>query len=137
MAAANKFNAFVENVSEEVHNLETDTLKLMLSNVAPVAINSLKADITEITAANSYPAGGSQGVQSSSKQTSGTYKLVLADVTFTAIGGSIGLFRYPVLYNDAPTSPADPLILFWTTAHRSRSPTATASPLTSAPPMAC
>lgn len=113
MAAANKFNAFAENVAEKVHNLATDTLKVMLTNTAPLATNSVRADLTEITAANGYTAGGTQAVQSSSAQTSGTYKLVLADVTFTASGGSIGPFRYAVLYNDTPTSPADPLILYW------------------------
>lgn len=113
MAAANKFNQYVEDVSEKVHNLQVDTLKVMLSNVAPVAANAVKADIAEIAAANGYPAGGTQAVQSSSVQVAGLYKLVLADVTFTAAAGSIGPFRYPVLYNDTPTAPADPLILFW------------------------
>jgi hypothetical protein len=113
MAAASKFNAYVENVSEKVHNLQSDTLKVCLTNTAPVATNSVFADLTEISAGNGYTAGGAQAVQSSSAQTSGTYKMVLADVTFTATGGSIGPFRYAVLYNDTPTSPADPLILYW------------------------
>lgn len=43
-------------------------------------------------------------------QTAGVYKLVLTDVVITAAGGSIGPFRYVVLYNDTPTAPADPLI---------------------------
>ena len=110
MAAFNKFNAFVENLSEGVHNLQSDTLKIMLTNTAPSASNSVAADIAEITAGNGYTAGGSQATVSSSAQTSGTYKLVLDDVTITASGGSIGPFRYAVLYNDTPTSPADPLI---------------------------
>ena len=113
MAAFNKFDVFAENVMEKVHNLASDTLKVMLSNTAPIAANSVLLDITEITPANGYSAGGSAATQSSSAQTSGTYKLVLADVTFTASGGSVGPFRYPVLYNDTPTSPADPLIGFW------------------------
>ena len=113
MAAANKFNQFVEDVAEKVHNLGADTLKVMLTNTAPVATNSVKGDLTEISAGNGYSAGGTTSAQSSSAQTSGTYKIVLADVTFTASGGSIGPFRYPALYNDTPTSPADPLILYW------------------------
>jgi hypothetical protein len=53
----------------------------------------VKANITEITARNGYPANGAQVVQSSSAQAAGTCKLVL--------------------YNDTPTSPADPLIDRW------------------------
>lgn len=113
MAAFNKFNAFVENLAEKVHNLGSDTLKVMLTNTAPVAANTVKADITEISAGNGYTAGGTAATISSSAQTSGAYKLVLADVVFTASGGSIGPFRYAVLYNDTPTSPADPLIGYY------------------------
>src|ERR1051326_8909117 len=110
MATFNKFNQFGEDVAKKVHHLNTDTLKVMLSNTAPVATNAVKADITEITAANGYSAGGAQATFSSGAQTSGTYKLVLNDVTFTAAGGSINTFRYAVLYNDTPTSPSKPLI---------------------------
>lgn len=113
MATANKFQAFVEHIAEQVHKLDTDTLKVSLHATAPVATNSVFANLTEISSGNGYTAGGTQSSQSSSAQTSGTYKLVLGDVTFTASGGSIGPFRYPVLYNDTPTSPADPLILYW------------------------
>lgn len=111
MATFNKFQAFVENLAEGVHNLGSNTLKVMLVNSpAPVNTNSVKADLTEIAAGNGYTAGGGTPSITSSAQTSGTYKLVLADVVFTAAGGSIGPFRYAVLYNDTPTSPADPLI---------------------------
>lgn len=113
MATFQKFNSFVEHLAEKVHNLGADVLKVMLTNTAPVAANTVKADLTEITAANGYTAGGTAATISSSAQTSGTYKLVLADVVFTASGGSIGPFRYATLYNDTPTSPADPLIGFY------------------------
>lgn len=110
MASFNKFNSFVEHLAEKVHDLSADTLKVLLTNTAPVATNTVKADLVEIAAGNGYTAGGSQATQVSSAQTNGTYKLVLNDVTFTASGGTIGPFRYAVLYNDTPVSPADPLI---------------------------
>lgn len=112
-AAYNKFQAFVENLAEKVHNLQSDSLKIMLTNSAPVATNAVKGDLTDISSGNGYSAGGSAPTISSSAQTSGTYKLVLADLTFTASGGTIGPFRYITLYNDTPTSPAKPLIGFW------------------------
>ncbi len=110
MASFNKFNQFVEDLAKKVHNLDTDTLKVALSNVAPVATNAVLADITEIAAGNGYSAGGSAAVFVSGAQTSGTYKLVLSNVTFTASGGSIATFRYAVLYNSTPGSPLKPLI---------------------------
>jgi hypothetical protein len=114
MAAFNKFNQFVADTQNKVHDMSSDTLKFMLTNVAPVATNSVKADLTEIAAGNGYTAGGTQVNITSSTQTGGTYSLVpAADVVFTASGGSIGPFRYVVLYNDTPTSPADPLISWY------------------------
>lgn len=113
MATFNKFQKFVEDLAHQVHKLSTDTLKVMLTNTAPLATNSVKADLTEISAGNGYTAGGTQSTISSSGHTTGTYKLVLADVVFTASGGTIGPFRYATLYNDTPTSPADPLIGYW------------------------
>lgn len=111
--AYNKFNAFVEELAEKVFNLQSDTLKIMLTNTTPVATNTLKGDLTEIGTGNGYSAGGNTLTVSSSAQTSGTYKLVVADTTFTASGGSVGPFRYAVMYDDTPTSPAKPLIGFW------------------------
>jgi hypothetical protein len=113
MPAATKFQAFVENEAEKVHNLGADTLKFMLTNTAPVATNTVKANLTEISAGNGYTAGGATATISSSAQSGGLYKLILADATITASGGTIGPFRYVVLYNDTPTSPADPLIQFY------------------------
>lgn len=110
MATFNKFNQFVEDQAKKVHNLNADTLKVMLTNSAPSATNAILSDITEITAQNGYSAGGGTATFVSGAQTSGTYKLVLAAVTFTASGGSIGPFRYAVLYNSTPTSPLKPLI---------------------------
>lgn len=112
MAAFVKYNAFVEHLAEGVHNLQSNTLKFALSNTAPNAsTHSVLADITEISAGNGYSAGGVTATVSTSAQTSGTYKLVVADpAAITASGGSIGPFRYVIFFNDTPTSPLKPLI---------------------------
>ena len=74
----------------------------------------IKSDLTEIAAGNGNTAGGTAVAITSSTQTAGTYSAVpTADVVFTASGGSIGPFRYVALYNDTPTSPADPLISWY------------------------
>ena len=114
MAVFNKFQQFVEDQAEKVHNLGADTHKIALVNSpAPVATNTILANLTQITAQFGYVAGGSTAAIGSSVQTTGTYKLVLSDVVFTAAGGTFGPFRYAVWYNDTPTSPADPLIGWW------------------------
>lgn len=106
MATYNKFNSFVEALAEKAHNLGADQIVVALTNTAPTASNTVLADITEI----SYTNLSSRNVTTtSSSQTSGTYKLVLADLVLTA-SGTVGPFRYVVLYNDTPTAPADPLI---------------------------
>lgn len=111
MATFNKFNAFVEHLAEGVHNFSSDstctiTVALCAAANAPVATNSVLADLTQI----SYTNLSSRVVTvASSAQTSGTYKLTLSDLVLTA-SGAVATFRYVVLYNDDPTSPADPLI---------------------------
>lgn len=107
MAAFNKFNCFVEDVAEKVHNLGSDNLKVMLTNTAPVAGNTVLANLVDLSTANGYTAGGTQATQASSVQTAGVYKLTLNDVVFTA-SGAIGPFRYAALYNS--TAAGGPLI---------------------------
>jgi hypothetical protein len=119
VAAFNKFNSFVEHLAEKVHNLGADTLKVYLTNTAPNGSTmAVKADLSEtLTTTGGYTAGGATAAITSSAQTGGTYKLVLGDpATWTATGSGFGPFRYAVLYNDTPTSPADPLIGWWDNA---------------------
>lgn len=108
MPTLNKFNAFVEHLAEKVHNLGADALTIALcaSANAPVATNSVLADLTQIAYTN---LSSRVLTVSSSAQTSGTYKLVINDLVLTA-SGTVATFRYIVIYNDTPTSPADPLI---------------------------
>lgn len=111
--AFNKFNVTTKDLENGVHNWSSHTLKVLLTNVAPIAANAVKADLTEISAGNGYTAGGT-ATSPTVNNPSGTHgKLTCTDVVFTAAGGQIGPFRYAVLYNDTPSSPADPLIGWW------------------------
>jgi hypothetical protein len=110
-AAFNKFNAFVGDVGLKVHNLNLDALKIMLTNTAPVAANSVKADITEIAAGSGYTTGGAAVGGVAYSQVAGIAKLIGNAVTFAASGGSIATFRYAVLYNSTPA--AGNLIAWW------------------------
>jgi len=82
----------------------------MLTNTAPAATNSVKTDITEISAGNGYTAGGGATTITIS-ETSGTTTISGTEVTTTASGGSVGPFRYAVLYNDSAASKN--LIQWW------------------------
>lgn len=108
MAVFNKFNSFVEALAEGTHNLGSNTLKVMLTNSAPLSTNTIKANLTEITSGNGYTAGGHVLTVTSSSQALGVYKLIVSDIVITASGGSIGAFRYAVIYND--TAASDELI---------------------------
>lgn len=108
MATYTKFNSFVENVAEKVHNLGADTIKVALTNSAPSASNTVLANITEI----SYTNCSARTITiSASSQTSGTYKAVATDLVLTASGGTVGPFRYVVIYNDTATN--DELIAYF------------------------
>jgi hypothetical protein len=112
MAAFNKFHAFVENLAEAKINLATDTLKVYLSNATPSAsADAVKADLAEISAGNGYTAGGNQATITSSSQSSGTYRLILADPATWTATGTVGPFQYAVLYSD--TAANDELIGWW------------------------
>jgi hypothetical protein len=108
MASYTKFQCFVEDVAEKVHNLGSDQLKVALTNTLPVNTNTILANITEV----SYSNLSTRNLTiSSSVQTSGTYKLVIADLVLTSTGGSTGPFRYIVIYNS--TASGGPLIAWY------------------------
>lgn len=107
MATYVKFQPFVEDLAEKKHNLGSDQLVVALTNSAPNATDGTLSQITEI----SYTNCSSRNITtSSSAQSAGTYTLVLTDLTLTASGGSIGPFRYVVVYND--TASNDELICY-------------------------
>jgi len=107
VVAFTKFSTFIEEIFEGGHALAGDTIKVALTNTAPTVATDAAWNLTAHpapTAANGYAAGGNSVTMSSSAQTTGTYKLVLADSTFTATAGGIGPFRYVILYNFSKTN---------------------------------
>jgi hypothetical protein len=102
MATYNKFNSFVEALAEKVHNLGSDTLTVALCAAAnaPVASNTVLANLTQIAYTN---LSARAITVSASSQTSGTYKLVCTDLVLTA-SGAVATFRYVVIYNDTATN---------------------------------
>src|SRR5210317_882251 len=116
MASFNKVNDFVVNA---VHNMDlaSDQLAVALTNTAPGSEssnptsdgNGIVGNLTEISYAN---VSSRNLTTSSSAQTSGTYKLVVADLTLTA-SGTVGPFRYIYIFDDTVTSPADPIIGYY------------------------
>ena len=112
MASYNKFNAFVADLANKVHNFGSDTFKILLTNTAPTASNAVKADITEIAGGAGYTAGGVSLTLTSSTQSGGTYKYIasVASPTWTS-SGSFATFRYVVLYNS--TAASGNLVGYW------------------------
>ena len=103
MANFNKFNSFVADVANKVHNFNSDTFKVALTAAAnaPVATNGVLTDLTEI----SYTFLSSRTLTtSSSSQTGGLYKWIVTDLVITASGGTAATFRYVVIYNDTAGS---------------------------------
>lgn len=108
MATVNVFNVFTKDLVEGKHAIGTATFKVLLTNSAPVATNTVKANITEIAAGNGYSAGGPT-VTLAVSTASGVCKVTATDVVVTA-SGAIGPFRYAVIYNDTQSTPAKPLV---------------------------
>lgn len=114
MATYSKFESATEHILEKVHDFDLDTLKVYLTDNTPDPVNdAVKADLVEsVAGGNGYTAGG-HDAQISTSRSGGVTSASGVDIVITAAGGSIGPFRYAVLYNDTPVAPADPLISYW------------------------
>lgn len=95
-----KINSFVENLAEKQIDLSGNGLTVALTNTAHTAAWDELADLTQVSYTN---LSSRVCTVSSSSQTDGTYKLVLADLTLTATG-AVGPFQYIYLYDDNSTN---------------------------------
>lgn len=116
MASFTKVNDFVVNLANAM-DLDSDTLAVALSNTDPTTGTDVTADGNGVLANISeiaYTNLSSRTLANvTSTQTSGTYKLAADDLTLTASGGTVADFRYVIVYNDTPTTPADPVIGYY------------------------
>jgi hypothetical protein len=121
MVVTVKIRDFVEDLAEKVHNLGSDSIRIALSNTAPASEssnptltgNGILANVTQVSYTNYSDTLTVDRVLDgvTSVESGGTYTFDASDFTITAVGGSLATWRYIYIYNDTPTSPADPLIL--------------------------
>lgn len=114
MATFTLFDEFLRYMADGTIDLDTHTFKAVLTNSAPdKAANTVLADITQISAGNGYTTGGvtlSGVTWLETGAGTGVWRFTANDPSWTAAGGSIATHRYMVIYDDTPTSPADPLV---------------------------
>lgn len=107
-----KTNKFVLNLGSKVFNLATDQLSVALTNTQPtVATVNQLSDITSPIAGTNLSGGTPFNLTTTSYlQTTGTAKLIIADLVLTATG-AVGPFQYVVLYSNSATN--DEIIGFY------------------------
>lgn len=110
MATYNKHNNWVEDMVESVNNGSDSFVVALTTNAnAPVAANATLSALTTISYTN---LSSRTLTTSTSAQSGGTYTLLFADLTLTA-SGAVATFRWVDIYDDTPTSPADPLMAYY------------------------
>ncbi|WP_288379829.1 hypothetical protein [uncultured Massilia sp.] len=109
MPQLQKFQDFAEQVLRAKHDFGSHVFKVALTNVAPAATNTVLVDITQVSG-GAYTAGGYVLDGVTLTEAGGTAKVVITDEVITAAGGSIGPFRWAVVYNDS--SSGKPLVGF-------------------------
>jgi hypothetical protein len=114
MATFTFFHNFVRDKGNGTIDLDGDTFKAVLTNVAPdEATDEVLADITQIANGDGYTTGGvtlSGVTWLETGAGTGIWRFTCADFSWTSSGAGMAAFRYVVFYSDTPTSPADPLV---------------------------
>jgi hypothetical protein len=103
-----------EDIANKIHDFNSDTFRLALSNTAPVLASTfLLSNITQIANGNGYltAADGAGKATTLSFSRSGQTTTVSQSpaVVWTATG-AVGPFQYAIWWNDTPTTPLNPVI---------------------------
>jgi hypothetical protein len=110
MATLVKFQDFKEQLGKGIHDLSADTIKVFLTDTAPVAATADElADITQIAYTN-ISGGVAPTITKQYTEASGVGTFAADALVITATG-SVPQFRYYGLYND--TSTGDKLVCYW------------------------
>jgi hypothetical protein len=124
-SAIAEFYCFSQDLAQGKHNLAGDAIRVMLTNDEPdqadthvnteggVCILEGESEAVEVAAGDGYAKGGPAVVVSSSEQTAGAYKLVIATLLIPALGSPLGPFRYAVFYNSSKGMPATRPAIGW------------------------
>jgi len=111
MATFNKFDCFVGDVGLKLHNLNTDTFRVYLTNEQPLVGDTVYNNPADLGTGNGYTAAG-EDVNNTYSQTGGLGTFGIgADITWTGSGAGFGPFRWAVLYND--TAAGKNLVGWW------------------------
>jgi hypothetical protein len=116
MANFNEIDVLSEELAKKVHNLDTDSIKLVLSNTLPVSSTTfLETNITEIATGGGYTQftdGGATGFLPSPYDLTvgraGAVTTVSGAQQVLTATGTVPTFQYICWVNDTPTSPLNP-----------------------------
>ncbi len=118
MATYVKYESGIEQIANKIMDVfgNQDTFKVVIHTDAPVvATDTILTDLTQIAGNNGYTTGGVT-ITFNSSRSGGTITATATDVVFTASGGNLGSSttgRYFTIYDDTPTSPVDPLLMYY------------------------
>ena len=101
MATFNKFSCFKNDVGLKIHDLNSDVLKIYLSNDPPAAgdtVYNANGGVAngpeDLATGGNYTAGGEDA-----QNTWAAGVLAGVDIVWTAVGATIGPLQYAILYN--------------------------------------
>lgn len=112
MATLVVVDEFINHVFTKKIDCDADTFKVFLTNSAPTKAGSqVKGDLTPISEEHGYSEWAPTTAFAETGSGTGIWRFSIgADKTWTASGGPFGPFRYAVVYDDTPSSPADPIV---------------------------
>jgi len=115
MATFTEPDCLSEDIANKVHDFNSDSFYLALTNTAPVlGTTFLLSNVTQISTGNGYTTlvDGGAGAKATTLSFSRTGQVTTVSGTsavWTATG-AVGPFQYVVWVNDTPTSPLNPVI---------------------------